>query len=487
MGKVGRRVRALSDIRSNQMRHMKRILRGSYDSAATNRNNERHWQYTDSFSADSANSRSVRKIIRERARYEVGSNSYAKGIVETLTNDLIGSGPRIKFLMENKERAESLGRRWLEWFTYNNIPEKLRTMKKAKTVDGETFGILTTNPNSELENKLDVRPIECDRITSPHIGINLEPNNIDGVILDNHGYVAKYFMLTTHPGDGGISFGTKFAEVLPMSMLHWFRSDRPEQHRGLSELTPALPLFAMLRRYTLAVVDSAESAANQSGVIKTSTSDSEDIDDLEPLDPVEMDRNVWTTLPLGWDISQIKAEQPTTTYPEFKKEILNEIARCLNMPRNIATADSSGYNYASGRLDHQTYDLSIDVERSDAEIELLNPITSAWWQEETLSTGRREDTPPHIYLWSDRPHVDPVKEANAGKTKLAAGLTNLAIEYAKDGRDWKAALLQRAEELKFCDENGIPVPEQSEESDANAEMIDAIVETIQEAMSHAAV
>ena len=41
--------------------------------------------------------------------------------------------------------------------------------------------------------------------------------------------------------------------------------------------------------------------------------------------------------------------------PWFKKEILNEIARCLGMPYNISAGNSSGYNYASGRLDHQTY------------------------------------------------------------------------------------------------------------------------------------
>ena len=48
-------------------------------------------------------------------------------------------------------------------------------------------------------------------------------------------------------------------------------------------------------------------------------------------------------------------QKPSTTYAEFKKELLNEIARCLNMPFNVAAGNSSGYNYASGRLDHQTY------------------------------------------------------------------------------------------------------------------------------------
>jgi hypothetical protein len=46
---------------------------------------------------------------------------------------------------------------------------------------------------------------------------------------------------------------------------------------------------------------------------------------------------------------------PTTNYEMFRNAILNEIARCVHMPSNKALADSSRYNYSSGRLDHQTY------------------------------------------------------------------------------------------------------------------------------------
>ncbi len=55
----------------------------------------------------------------------------------------------------------------------------------------------------------------------------------------------------------------------------------------------------------------------------------------------------------GWKIGQVRAEQPTTAYGDFKHEIINEIARPLQMPFNVAAGNSSGYNYVSGRLDHQ--------------------------------------------------------------------------------------------------------------------------------------
>jgi hypothetical protein len=109
-----------------------------------------------------------------------------------------------------------------------------------------------------------------------------------------------------------------------------------------------LPLFATLRRYTFAVLGAAEQAALPSGAIYTDTTADAESSQVEPMDTVEMDRGTWMTMPFGWKISQVKAEETATVYGDFKHEVINEIARCLNMPFNIAAGNSSGYNYASG-------------------------------------------------------------------------------------------------------------------------------------------
>lgn len=73
-------------------------LRARYDAAVTTHENRRHWASADGLSADAANSPEVRRTLRNRARYEVANNSYARGIVLTLANDLIGTGPRLQML-----------------------------------------------------------------------------------------------------------------------------------------------------------------------------------------------------------------------------------------------------------------------------------------------------------------------------------------------------------------------------------------------------
>ncbi len=73
-------------------------LRARYDAAITTDDNRRHWANADALSADAAASADVRRTLRNRARYEVANNSYARGIVLTLANDTVGTGPRLQLL-----------------------------------------------------------------------------------------------------------------------------------------------------------------------------------------------------------------------------------------------------------------------------------------------------------------------------------------------------------------------------------------------------
>ena len=76
----------------------RRRLRAGFDSAETTDNNRRHWARADALSPDAAASPEVRRTLRNRARYEVANNSYARGIVLTLANDTVGTGPRLQML-----------------------------------------------------------------------------------------------------------------------------------------------------------------------------------------------------------------------------------------------------------------------------------------------------------------------------------------------------------------------------------------------------
>lgn len=455
---------ALSRLRAVPLRR----VRGRFDSAATTEDNRRHWANADALSADAAASATVRRTLRNRARYEVANNSYARGIVLTLANDTIGTGPRLQMLTDSNEANNEVEHEFDRWAREVNLAEKLRTMRMARAQDGEAFAILVNNPVLDHPVKLDLRLIEADHVTSPEAYL-LDRHEVDGIILDGFGNPVAYHVLKNHPGNTAWGFNDEYRTVPASHMIHVFRQDRPGQHRGIPEITPALPLFAQLRRFTLAVLGAAEAAADFAGILYTDAPAGGEAEQVEPMDLVELERNMLLTMPGGWKMSQVEPMQPATTYAEFKKEILNEIARCLNMPYNVAAGNSSGYNYASGRLDHQTYYKSIRVDQAFMAEKVLDRVLAAWLWEYALEAGGQfafDSTgalggrvlPDHQWFWDGMEHVDPAKEASAQETRLKNHTTTLAHEYSRQGLDWEAALRQRGKELALMRELGLPEP-----------------------------
>ncbi len=435
-------------------------LKARYDAAMTSEDNRRHWLAADGLSARAANSPEVRRILRNRARYEVANNSYARGIVLTLANDTIGTGPRLQMLTPNAEANRRIEQEFSRWAKAIGLAEKLRTMRMARAQDGEAFAILTSNPRLPTPVKLDLRLVEADQVTTPDLS-SLGGNAVDGIVFDAFGNPVEYHVLRNHPGDASLALDLQYDRVPAESVIHWFRMDRPGQVRGIPDIMPALPLFAQLRRFTLAVIAAAETAADFAGILYTDAPPGGEADAAEPFEPIELEQRALVTMPGGWKMSQLQAEQPATTYAEFKHEILNEIARCLNMPFNIAAGNSSGYNYASGRLDHQTYYKSLRVEQAHLETVVLDCVLAAWLDEAVLipelwpeALGPFAEW-PHQWFWDGQEHVDPAKEATAQATRLASHTTTLAYEYARQGRDWEDALRQRAKELALMRELGL--------------------------------
>ncbi len=438
-----------------------RVVRARYDAAVTNHDNRRHWAGADGLSANAANSPEVRRVLRNRSRYEVANNSYARGIVLTLANDAIGTGPRLQLLTDNAEFNRRIEREFSVWSNAVGLAEKLRTMRVARAQDGEVFAVLTSNGRLATAIQLDLRLVEAEQVCTPDL-MALNSNAVDGIVFDGQGNPREYHILKWHPGES-VHKSRDYDRLPAEAVIHWFRTDRPGQARGIPDIMPALPLFAQLRRFTLAVLAAAETAADFAGILYTDSPANGEADSAEPFEPIELEQRALLTMPGGWKMSQLEAEQPATTYGEFKHEILNEIARCLNMPFNIAAGNSSGYNYASGRLDHQTYFKSIRVEQAHLETVVLDRVLAAWFDEAVLIPGLLplDVGPiaewPHQWFWDGHEHVDPAKEANAQATRLANHTTTLADEFARRGQDWETQLRQRAKEMALISELGLAV------------------------------
>jgi capsid protein len=265
-----------------------------------------------------------------------------------------------------------------------------------------------------------------------------------------------------------------------LSGYHLFRADRPGQLRGIPWLTPSLGIFAQLRRFVLATLTAAETAADHAAVLEQMAA-SDDEDQAEPWERMEIERGAMVTLPAGAKLSQFKAEHPNATFEQFVTSMVREAARCVDMPAVLAI-DASKYNYASGRLDLQAFWRTRSAERVLIyERQFLDPLYRDWLDEALLIPDYLppafvetvQDWAP-IWRWTEAEHVDRSKEATGQATELANHTTTLAREYARRGLDWEDELKQRARELQLMRELGLtpqqaapapqqPMPEEPEE------------------------
>lgn len=463
------------------------VVRAFYDAAKTTSENEKHWRGVGTIDANAANSPSVRRTLRNRTRYERANNAFLAGMIASLGYEEIGCGPRLQLTEGTTEQKRIVEQAFTAWMREVRLGAKLRLLREARGTDGEGFALLTTNKRLRSPVSLDLRLIEADMVATPQF--NMDPDRVDGIELDGFGNPANYHVLKNHPGAMGGAYAMDYETIPASDVIHWFRLDRPGQYRGVPEFTPALWLFAQLRRFTLSVAAAAELAADLAAVLESDLSAFNDVGDKEagavaleegedddeiasgepgkPFDLIDIERRGMLTLPAGMKLNQFKAEQPQTQYPDFVRALLREIARCVQMPVRIALGDSSDFNYASGRLDDLPFQRFIRVERDDAECVVLDHVFSKWLEAGVLVSDLipvtyrniigRTGTIPHKWHWPGFQTADPLKAASARAVDLKSGVRSHIDICNEDGRDIEEHLdnLKRVKDLSA--ERGITI------------------------------
>jgi hypothetical protein len=444
-----------------------RSINARYDAAQTTVSNENHWNNADNLDPHTANSWHVRRRLRSRSRYEViENNPYLKGTILTAAGDFVGSGPKMS--IDDDRFEDPVERRRVEndywrWAKAIKLRQKLWRANLAKKTDGESFFFAWNNRKLPTKIKLDFRLIETDQVTSESVSFKNAAKvlqrrgltEIDGVRLDENGEAVEYCLLKNHPGASYPMVTQEAATwINEKFVLHWMRKDRG-WHRGIPETTPSLPLCALLRRYTLAVVKAAETAAAFSAILETEGPPNGNVWPLDeegqplgddPFDMFPIEHGMFTTMPWGYKMKQLAAEQPTTMYDAFVSALLREIVRPLLVPFNIAAGSSQDSNMASAVVDAHFYKSGQMQERLWCEEDVLDKSLGLWWEEYKLVHPRYRDfegTFDHLWNWDPigLDHTDPQKVWGAIEIAHKNGfMTDKDIQETRFNRDvetWK--------------------------------------------------
>ena len=420
-------------------------IRARFDAAQMGGPYAKHWANADWLSPNAAATPAIRRTLRSRCRYEAMNNAYAAGLISTLANYVIGTGPTLRLIPKDKtgKRASrallDMASAFNEWAWDVGLAKKLNIMQRAKTTDGEGLALLVTRNVPDNKVSLGVRPFEADLLSNPRDFTGLSIDKPEGIDLGADGEPSMYHVLKHHPGGGQYArvMGEAFT-VRPANICHWYEELRAGLYRGIPEIVSALPMFAQLRRYTSAVVTAAEAAASFSGVLQTDTLPGE-FDEVEASSTFDVESG--------------------PMHEAFIRTMVREIGRCIDMPYAVAAMDASGHNYSSMRGDWQAFFASLRYRRYICEQLVLEKILGAWVPEAELVN--RFGTPPafdYVWDWPAAEPTDPLKEAEAVVLKLKSNLTTYAREYAKVNLNSEDELRQRGRESVMLGELGLIDP-----------------------------
>jgi len=392
----------------------------------------------------------ARRTLIDRSRYEIlQANAWFKGAVRSAVNWVIGRGPFLECKIEgNPDAARLIESKFNAWFKSVKGARKLRVMSYAKITDGSGLAAVTNKkPVGKSKVTLNFVPFEDEQIKQPFgklSGEDWQKNYfLDGKDVDENGDAIRYWVLPNHPVEDPVIQPEPISANFIIDVFNW---ERPSQHRGIPELATSIGKGPMMRIYEKSVLDAATTAAKHTVLLETSIDkfDTDMVADIfQPVEagvqePIHYGTQAY--LPAGVKASQMKAEQPTSTYSEFTRANVASAARPIGQPSQVATGDSAGMNFAGGQLGRQDYELDVDVQRQDWETECLDKLLSHWLLEAALLGEIPEefaliDSLSHEWRWTRRRHQDTNREYTGRAKACQSGLTSPAFWQEDDGVD----------------------------------------------------
>lgn len=456
-----------------------RLKARMFEAAKTTRVNQKHWAGALQMDAESAIGPDV-LALRNRSRYEFYNNGYARGIAKTWRSDSLGyEGPALKVrsialgakrdadgvLAENEDFNDALEWGWYDWCEVCDLsgqqefPDLFGARLEELWHAGEFFLQLRSDGDAPGPVKLRLFAIEPERVATPAAMIGRDDVH-DGIRVDANGKPIEYYVLKRHPGSTRPSPATGECEtVLAKDMIHVYVRERAGQFRGYPWLGPTLEVWAQLRDYIGDTLLAARVAAMFSGFVYTDHQ-TLDLDDLEGELPIfDMEPGTLTTLPMGWKFAQSKPEHPATTFREFKREQLSEAGRPEGVPYLKIAADAAGHNYSSARFDDQGYWSRVGSVQGWLSRVLLKRLLRL-----IASELRLENRLPEVarwwptWVWPAPRHVDPGKEADGARGRLAILSSTHERECMANGLDPDEVLTSAARTRRRCRQLGLPDP-----------------------------
>lgn len=421
--------------------------------------------------------------LRDRSRAATRNDGYAKGAIDRLVTNIIGTGIKPLSKAEDEDFRKQLHALWLKWTDESDADGLLDWYgQQAQAVRGWLEGgevfirLRPRRPEDELSVPLQIQVIEPELCPHTYTTTARNGNRIRaGIEFSSIGRRLAYWFYRSRPQGLQDWDNTNLRRVPAENVIHLFDPIRPGQLRGIPHLTQAL-----IRLYELDKFDDAtllrQQLANLFVAFLTRPQDVGAGEALHPLTglPIEtknsqeilsMEPGVFQELAPGEEVQFSDPPDIKGGYTDFTRQQLFHISAATGVPYETMTGDMSGVNDRTVRVILNEFRRRIQAwQHQIVAFQLCRPVWKAWVDRVFLSGALEmpieyvdNPDPWATVKWVPQgwPYLHPVQDVTAQKQAIRSGLTSRSATVSEHGEDAEVIDQEQADDNARADELGL--------------------------------
>lgn len=422
--------------------------------------------------------------LRDRSRTAVRNDGYAKGAIDYLVSNIIGTGIKPLSQAVDAEFRKAVQALWLRWTDqtdadglldfYGQQAQATRCWLEA----GECFiRFRFRSPHDGLVVPLQLQVIEPE--LCPHTYDRVMPNGNRvraGIERNRVGRRVAYHVHPSRPTDTDDFDAGTLVPLAADTIIHLYDPLRPGQLRGLPHLAAGLVKFWELDKFDDATL-LRQQLANLFVAFLTRPEGTSEHDTVHPLtglattgtDPDKpallFEPGIFQELAPGEDVKFSTPPDAGAMYPAFMRQQLQSALTAAGVPYHAVTGDMSNLNDRVVRV--ILHDFRRRVQMMQHQIVAFQLCRRVWevWMRQVYVMGLLplpadfmvDSWPWAAVAWSPQgwPYLHPVQDVQAQREAIRAGLTSRQAVVSEHGEDAEAIDQAQADDNARADELGL--------------------------------
>lgn len=417
--------------------------------------------------------------LRDRSRGATRNDGYAKGAVEKLVTNIVGTGIKPLSQAPDPTVRAAIHRAWLQWTDECDADGQLdfyglqTQAVRAWLEGGDSFTRLRARrPEDGLTVPLQLQVLEPE--LCPHTYTDWGKRIRAGIEFSPIGRRVAYHFHPSRPEHDDFD-ASRLVRVAADVVAHLYDPLRPGQLRGLPMLTQALVALHELSKYADAVL-LRQQIGNLFAAFVTRENASGDLEPLHPLTGqplstaddgqpfLSLEPGIVQELGLGESVT-FSDPPDATGYADFMRQKLYEVAAATGVPYEVLTGDMSKVNDRTVRVILHEFRRRVQAWQHQVVVfQFCRKVWRAWmdsaWLAGALPLPADYITNPAPWLavkWIPQgwPYLHPVQDVQAAEQAVRDGFRSRSQVVSEQGEDAEVIDAEQADDNARADALGL--------------------------------